>query len=62
MNLSDNELQELNKLLKDKDLLLPEFRRTVTSSGHNYKWLQSSLRKRNPAVNARLLELLGLPL
>lgn len=58
MNLSKEELKELNSLLKTKSLDLPSMRRVVTSSGNNYRWLQRNLMIRNPKPNPRLCELL----
>ena len=58
MNLSHEELLELNKLLKKEKLDLPEFRREVSPSGTNYMWLRKNILKKNPNVCSRIRELL----
>lgn len=58
MNLRDNELKELNELLKKEKLYIPSFRQEVSSSGANYHWLQKNILKKNPVIPTRLKELL----
>lgn len=60
MRLNAVELAELNGLLSDKKLDLPEFRRTVNPSGNNYQWLQRNITIRNPNISERFKELLGM--
>lgn len=60
MRISLEELTELNKLLSDKTIDIPEFRREVAKTGLNYNWLQKNIKKRNPALNPRILELLAI--
>lgn len=58
MNLTKQELAELNQLLKNKSINLPEFRKEVGESGSNYVWLQKNILKKNPNIDNRLKELL----
>lgn len=60
MNLNQDQLAELNGLLRSTNLVLPSFRREVRSCGTNYEWLQKNLLKRNAQASARLKELLGI--
>lgn len=60
MNLNPEQLEELNGLLRNQKLDLPEFRRSVNVTGNNYSWLQRQLLKRNKNVSPRLLELLNI--
>ncbi len=60
MKLSKEEISELNSLLRDKRLDIPDFRRTVNESGGNFSWLQKHVTTRNPKINKRILELLGI--
>jgi len=60
VNISKEELIELNDLLKSPELDIPSFRREVRSCGANYSWLQKNLTKKNPNVPARLKELLNI--
>lgn len=60
MNISQKELTELNQLLSDPKLDLPEFRRQVGANAANYQWLQTKLLKRNNNVSSRLIELLNI--
>lgn len=60
MKLNAVELEELNGLLTDKKIDIPEFRRSVTASGNNYQWLQRNILIRNPNINDRLKNLLGM--
>ena len=59
MQLSKEELVELNTLLKNRKLDLPDFRREVGASGSNYQWLQRNIKIRNPDINPELNKLLG---
>lgn len=58
MNLNKEQVEELNTLLADKNLILPDFRKEVTKRGSNYIWLQKNITKKNPHVPERLKELL----
>lgn len=58
MNLDKDQVQELNTLLKSKDIELPDFRREVKVNGGNFEWLQKHITKKNPEVPLRLRELL----
>ncbi len=60
MKLNAVELEELNGLLTDKKIDIPEFRRSVTASGNNYQWLQRNILIRNPNTSDRLKNLLGM--
>lgn len=60
MNLNHIELKELNSFLSNNKLNLPDFRRTVTSNGTNYTWLQRNIITRNPGINDRLKSLLNI--
>jgi len=63
MNLSKEEREELNNLLSDRKIKLPDFRRVVNASGGNYHWLQQNLAKFNGEVlaqSSRLQQLLNL--
>ena len=60
MKLNAVELEELNGLLTDKKIDIPEFRRSVTASGNNYQWLQRNILIRNPNISDRLKNLLGM--
>lgn len=60
MNLNKQDIQELNALLKDKSIDVPFFRREVSPCGANFSWLQKHIRRNNPALPARLLELLAI--
>lgn len=60
MKLNAVELEELNTLLADKKIDIPEFRRSVTASGNNYTWLQRNITIRNPNISDRLKGLLGM--
>jgi hypothetical protein len=51
MNLSSEDLTELNTLLKSKSLDLPDFRREVGKSGSNYAWLQRNITIRNKELS-----------
>lgn len=58
MNLNKEELSELNTLLKNTNIEIPDFRREVSPNGNNYKWLQKHITARNPNINPRVKELL----
>ena len=60
MNLSKIELDELNNLLKNPKLDIPDFRREVSSNGCNYSWLQKHIQQRNSNIEKRCLELLNI--
>lgn len=60
MNLKTEQLERLNALLADTKLDLPTFRRTVSSSGNNYQWLQRNIGIRNKTITNELSALLGL--
>ena len=60
MKLNAVELEELNGLLTDKKIDIPEFRRSVTASGNNYQWLQRNITIRNPGISDRLKMLLSM--
>jgi hypothetical protein len=60
VKLNDAELEELNILLCDKKIDIPEVRRSVTASGNNYQWLQRNIMIRNPNISDRLKNLLGM--
>jgi hypothetical protein len=60
MNISPNELDELNQLLSNPKLDLPDFRRKVGNNASNYQWLQRNILIRNSTiVTDRLKELLN---
>jgi hypothetical protein len=59
VQLSKEELVELNTLLKNRKLDLPDFRREVGTSGSNYQWLQRNIKIRNPDITPELNKLLG---
>lgn len=59
--LTDSQIEELNHLLSDKKLSLPEHRRQVKRQTHNYQWLQANILTRNPNICEKLRELLKLP-
>lgn len=58
MNLTKQELAELNQLLKNRNINLPDFRKEVGDSGSNYVWLQKNILKKNPDIDNRIKELL----
>lgn len=60
MNLTAPQLQQLNTLLKNKNIDVPEFRRVVSPTGNNYTWLQRNILIRNPSINNELRVLLGM--
>jgi len=60
MQLNPAQLAELNTLLADKNLDIPEFRREVRPSGASIEWLRKNLLKRNPNASPALRKLLGI--
>ena len=52
-------LDELNQLLKSKELDLPFHKREVSRSGNNLSWLNKHAEQRN-TLSPRLKELLGM--
>ncbi|MDD2819183.1 MAG: hypothetical protein PHN51_10390 [Candidatus Nanopelagicales bacterium] len=58
--LTKTQLEELNQLLTNKDLVLPDFRRTVHATGGNIDWLRKNLLKRNPNASPTLRKLLSI--
>lgn len=58
MKLSPTELEELNNLLSNNKIDIPDFRRTISPSGNNYTWLQRNIITRNPGISNRLKDLL----
>ncbi len=58
MNLNKEQVEELNTLLAQNKLNLPDFRKEVTKGGSNYVWLQKNITKKNPQIPERLKELL----
>lgn len=58
MSLTKTELDELNALLKDKKIDVPDFRRTISSSGQNADWIKKKIKLKNPALPARVLQLI----
>lgn len=60
-HLTDTQIEELNQLLSDKKINLPDHRRKVQRRTHNYQWLQSNILTRNPNISDNLRALLNLP-
>jgi hypothetical protein len=60
MQLNKAQIAELNQLLTNKKLVIPEFRREVYATGGNYQWLQKNIRVKNANVSPRVKELLKL--
>ena len=60
MKLNPAQLNELNTLLADKNLNIPEFRRSVHATGGNVNWLRKNLLKRNPGASPTLRKLLDI--
>ena len=60
MNLNKAEIEELNRLLSDPKINLPDFRKEVTNTGANYSWLQKHVQTRNKDLDPRLLQLLNI--
>lgn len=56
--LTKEEIQELNALLADKSINIPDFRREVHITGSNLDWLRKRIHDRNPKLNQRITELL----
>lgn len=59
MNLSKEKLERLNVLLRNSNIDVPDFRRTVTESGANYEWLKKHILVRNK-ISDELRSLLNL--
>lgn len=59
MNLNSDQLEELNKHLKEEELGFPEFRTEVSRTGANYQWVKKAL-ERSGKGSATLRALLGL--
>lgn len=58
MKLDNVELEELNDLLDDNSLDIPDIRREVGDNGRNLKWLKKHLSTRNSRdQHPRLFEL-----
>lgn len=61
MSLNKTQIDELNELLKDKAINIPDFRRTVTHTGQNAQWLKKKLNSTShPNLPTRVRVLLGL--
>lgn len=60
MRLKPEELVELNTLLRSGEINLPFFRKEVKDCGGNYSWLQKNIKKKNPNLPVRIMELLKL--
>jgi hypothetical protein len=60
LNLKSEELSTLNKLLRDRKIDLPDFRRTIGNTGSNYAWVSQNILKRNPNISDELKLLLGI--
>lgn len=54
-------LGELNDLLADTNLNIPNIRRSVDSSGRNLAWLCKHIESRN-TISDRLRELVNMPI
>jgi hypothetical protein len=54
VNLSKEQLAELNRLLNDESLDLPDIRRQVTPSGRNLVWLRKHFSTNADNVPTRL--------
>jgi len=51
---------EINILLKNKNLDIPEFRRVVSITGQNVQWLLKNICVRNAHINKRIIDILNL--
>lgn len=60
MPINKEHIDELNELLKDKKIELPDFRRAVSLSGQNTQWLKKNIALRNPNLPERLKDLIAL--
>ena len=60
MPINKEHIDELNELLKDKKIELPDFRRAVSLSGQNTQWLKKNIAVRNPNLPERLKDLIAL--
>lgn len=59
MNLNKSQIEELNQLLKDNTIVLPEFRRSISSTGQNAQWIKKNIHTRNPHLSQRVKELVA---
>lgn len=59
MPISKEQIDELNRLLKDKKIELPDFRRTVSVTGQNAQWLKKNITARNPSLPERVTDLIA---
>lgn len=57
--LTKEEVQELNSLLADKSINIPDFRREIHITGNNVDWLRKRIHLRNPNLNPRITALLN---
>lgn len=57
--MTQNNLQRLNELLANKELDIPEHRRTVHESGSNFDWLKKHAGVRN-TLCSELTDLLSM--
>lgn len=60
MQLTQEKSSRLTELLKNKNIDIPDFRRTVSSTGSNFAWLQKNIRTRNKNLDPEILKLLDL--
>lgn len=60
MQLNKEQCDRLTTLLSDKKIDIPDFRRSVTTKGGNFQWLQKNIKTRNPNINPEISKLLGL--
>ena len=60
MALTKDEIKEINTLLADKSLDIPDFRRTISESGQNAAWVKKKLltNPKNQGASARLRQLI----
>jgi len=59
LNLTVEQVEEVNELLQKEKLGFPEFRMSIAVSGNNQCWVQKALKKTGNG-SARLRELFGL--
>jgi hypothetical protein len=60
MKLTKDELNELNIILKNRNIVLPDFRKVVSNTGQNYNWLRKHIVRDNPNISSRLKYLLSI--
>lgn len=60
-SLAGTKLDRLNSLLKKENLAIPDFRRNVSLSGANLKWLRRAIAGR-PEASAEVKDLVELEL